>query len=625
MNGSQCIWILNGILLMLTSVALAGNLLQNVALNQNAIQSSQNGSAAAGRAIDGNRDPSFKSGSCSLTNEESDPWWRVDLQNVYKITAVMITNRDEQENWLNGAEIWIGNSMETNTKNIRCAVISHIPSGRTLYFSCGATEGRYVTVLLPGSHKVLSLCEVEVFPVNYAHPLANVALKGDATQSSTLSFAAASKAIDGRRNSYYSRGFCSHTAEDETNPWWRVDLRWTYIVTSVKVTNRGDCCAERLDGAEIRIGNSQENNGNNNPRCASISHIRAGKTYTYHCDGGSMEGRFVNVIIPGKSKTLTLCEVEVYAAPAVEPLPNVALNRPTAQSSILPFSNSKASNPVSGCRSGLFKCCSHTIMQSNPWWRVDLLAVHKVRAVTIVNRKDCCSERLLGAQILIGNSQQHDDNKNLRCGIISSEMGTSVHTFQCADMEGRYVIVIIPGLFKILTLCEVEVYASMTVPDVVTSPPPTAPPPPTVSMQLSGRNVTMVGERLCWSDALFYCRRHHWDLLSLRSQEEQSEVEQLLSRSPFPLTDFVWLGLRRDIMRDRWFWMSGDSMKFTKWPRDLAPHRYSNPCGGMARGKRFLWEHQPCAKLLNFICLSGAEDRVQRVYFYSTREVLSED
>lgn len=97
-------------------------------------------------------------------------------------------------------------------------------------------------------------------------PIPNVALKGDATQSSTLSFAAASKANDGRRNSFYSQGFCSHTAGNETNPWWRVDLRRTYLVTSVKVTNRGDCCAERLNGAEIRIGDSLENNGNNNPR-----------------------------------------------------------------------------------------------------------------------------------------------------------------------------------------------------------------------------------------------------------------------------------------------------------------------------------------------------------------------
>uniref|UniRef100_A0A668V555 Fucolectin tachylectin-4 pentraxin-1 domain-containing protein n=1 Tax=Oreochromis aureus TaxID=47969 RepID=A0A668V555_OREAU len=128
-------------------------------------------------------------------------------------------------------------------------------------------------------------------------PMLPISKIGEATQSSTLSFATASKAIDGRRNSFYSNGFCSHTAEDETNPWWRVDLQRTF-------------------GAEIRIGNSLENNGNNNPRCASISHINAGKTYTFQCDGGSMEGRFVNVFLPGQKKTLTLCEVEVYAAPA---------------------------------------------------------------------------------------------------------------------------------------------------------------------------------------------------------------------------------------------------------------------------------------------------------------------
>uniref|UniRef100_A0A3P9CZ73 Fucolectin tachylectin-4 pentraxin-1 domain-containing protein n=1 Tax=Maylandia zebra TaxID=106582 RepID=A0A3P9CZ73_9CICH len=292
-----------------------GQLLYNLALKKTAVQSSTNGTVGtAGRAVDGNRDASYQRGSCTLTSGQSNPWWRVDLVNVYTIGAVMIINRDQLENRLDGAEIWIGNSTSiSGPESIRCAVISHIPKGQAFYFPCNSVKGRYVTVFLPGSAKVLSLCEVEVY---YGYPLPNVALKGEATQSSTLSFATASKAIDGRRNSFYSNGFCSHTAEDETNPWWRVDLQRSFTITAVKVTNRGDCCAERLDGAEIRIGNSLDNNGNSNPRCASISHIKAGKTYTYRCDGGSMEGRFVNMFLPGQKKTLTLCEVEVYAAPA---------------------------------------------------------------------------------------------------------------------------------------------------------------------------------------------------------------------------------------------------------------------------------------------------------------------
>lgn len=95
--------------------------------------------------------------------------------------------------------------------------------------------------------------------------LVNVATRGRTTQSSTFnSSTAAKKAIDGNRSGALQEGSCAHT-EAETNPWWKVDLLETYRVTSVKITNREDCCAERINGAEIRIGNSLENNGNSNP------------------------------------------------------------------------------------------------------------------------------------------------------------------------------------------------------------------------------------------------------------------------------------------------------------------------------------------------------------------------
>lgn len=45
----------------------------------------------------------------------------------------------------------------------RCAVISTIPSGATANFSCGAIEGRYVIIHIPGDLKTLTLCEVEVY------------------------------------------------------------------------------------------------------------------------------------------------------------------------------------------------------------------------------------------------------------------------------------------------------------------------------------------------------------------------------------------------------------------------------------------------------------------------------
>lgn len=76
------------------------------------------------------------------------------------------------------------------------------------------------------------------------------------------------------------------------------------------------------------------------------------------------------------------------------------------------------------------------------------------------------------------------------------------------------------------------------------NPGPTA-APPSESTMLNGRTMTLVGERLCWSDALLYCRRNNSDLLSLHSEEEQKQVAQMLGRATFAITDGVWLGLRK--------------------------------------------------------------------------------
>ncbi|KAJ8395207.1 hypothetical protein AAFF_G00034090 [Aldrovandia affinis] len=136
----------------------------------------------------------------------------------------------------------------------------------------------------------------------------NVALRGKATQSSLLmgkwsAFSLAYNAIDGNRNADLKKGSCTHTVV-ETNPWWRVDLLKPYKVASVTITNRGDCCPERINGAEIHIGNSLENNGNSNALCGTVSAILSGGTITFQCAG--MMGRYVNILLRGHGKILSL-------------------------------------------------------------------------------------------------------------------------------------------------------------------------------------------------------------------------------------------------------------------------------------------------------------------------------
>ncbi|XP_068136072.1 fucolectin-4-like isoform X2 [Hyperolius riggenbachi] len=144
----------------------------------------------------------------------------------------------------------------------------------------------------------------------------NVALNGKASQSSTLDGQSSAKnAIDGNLDTDHFSGSCAHTGDD-ISPWWRVNLLKPHKISKVNITNRGDCCWERLTGASILIGNSPENNGNNNPSCAVISSIQNSDALSFNCN--NMIGQYVNIILINtrKRQPLSLCEVQVFGVPA---------------------------------------------------------------------------------------------------------------------------------------------------------------------------------------------------------------------------------------------------------------------------------------------------------------------
>ncbi|KAI7797503.1 hypothetical protein IRJ41_013483, partial [Triplophysa rosa] len=175
--------------------------------------------------------------------------------------------------------------------------------GQTISYSCGVMEGRYVNVVMSGRTTHLSVCEVEVYETE------NLASKGTVARSSTYSTWAAPHAIDGVRYGTDNGAFCSATTS-ESDPWWRLDLLDIYKISTVIITAKSDGSPDFTSGAWIRIGNSLENNGNNNPICAVTPDPLPGHTVSYSCHG--MEGRYVNVVMTGRTSTLTLCEVEVY-------------------------------------------------------------------------------------------------------------------------------------------------------------------------------------------------------------------------------------------------------------------------------------------------------------------------
>uniref|UniRef100_F6U3M8 II-FBPL precursor n=1 Tax=Xenopus tropicalis TaxID=8364 RepID=F6U3M8_XENTR len=404
---------------------------------------------SAERAFDGISDYNMMRHPCAETRREHSPWWQLDLKHNYKVDSVVIVSRrDCCFHTLLGAQIRIGNSPDNN--NPVCGIITDV--FRPINLCCNGMEGRYVSVVIPGREEELTLCEVKVYGED------NIARLGEATQSSTYrpEYNAVT-AIDGDRNPDMMAGSCSLTGND--NPaWWQLDLKKRYKVETVVIVNRGDCCWERLRGAVIRVGDSANNN---NPVCDTIK-VGSQGTITLCCEG--LEGRYVSVVIPGREENLSLCEVEVYGQEAKAVEVNLARLGDVKQSSTYrPEYN--AATAVDGNKNSnmMLGSCSHTNSDNPAWWQLDLKKRYQVEKVVIVNRGDCCGERLRGAEVRVGNSA---DNNNPVCGAITDASQATI-TLPCKGMKGRYVSVVIPGRNEYLTLCEVEVYGQEAKPDAV--------------------------------------------------------------------------------------------------------------------------------------------------------------
>ncbi|XP_066283104.1 fucolectin-like [Branchiostoma lanceolatum] len=226
-------------------------------------------------------------------------------------------------------------------------------------------RGRYVGVRLPGPSRTLSLCEVQVFvrtstPAvdttcadhtsittstdmnsNKATPpfvkteLAqkesindvaapkssiqkepphrtgiNLARKKTAYQTSTAWGRPASYAVDGNIDSASGHQSCTDTNVGVADPSWWVDLRLLYRIDRVVIFPRRDaCCWERINPFNIHIGLYSQISMNH--KCGGDHRIDVNQSsITVSCRG--MWGRYVGVRLPGPSRTLSLCEVQVF-------------------------------------------------------------------------------------------------------------------------------------------------------------------------------------------------------------------------------------------------------------------------------------------------------------------------
>ncbi|NOY42366.1 MAG: DUF1553 domain-containing protein [Planctomycetes bacterium] len=109
-------------------------------------------------------------------------------------------------------------------------------------------DARFVRIELPGEDKIIHLAEVQVFSKGK-----NIALMGQASQSSTSSGGKVEYAIDGNTDGQFNSFSVTHTST-EKDPWLEIDLRANQPIDRVVLWNRtdgGGSIAERLAGFRL--------------------------------------------------------------------------------------------------------------------------------------------------------------------------------------------------------------------------------------------------------------------------------------------------------------------------------------------------------------------------------------
>lgn len=295
----------------------------NFALNKTATQSSTTWSAPPSRAVDGNTDGAWNSGSVTHTDYDLHGWWQVDLAQVQSINTIRVWNRADYTERLASFYVFVSDvpftSTDLTTTQNQAGVSSYYTSGE-----CGfPTElsinrtGRYVRVQLAGQNN-LHIAEVQVLGFN---PPPNLALNKPATQSSTHSSgAAASRAVDGNTSGVFTNNSVTHTLLD-LNAWWEVDLGQVQSIGAIKVWNRAEL-PERLSNFYVFVSDVPFTSTS---LTTTMNQAGVSGYYTAGNCGFPSElpiyrtGRYVRVQLGG-TNYLSIAEVQVFAGPSSPPV-----------------------------------------------------------------------------------------------------------------------------------------------------------------------------------------------------------------------------------------------------------------------------------------------------------------
>ncbi|KAM9718133.1 C-type mannose receptor 2-like isoform 2-T2 [Menidia menidia] len=110
--------------------------------------------------------------------------------------------------------------------------------------------------------------------------------------------------------------------------------------------------------------------------------------------------------------------------------------------------------------------------------------------------------------------------------------------------------------------------------------------------------VVLIRKKMNWENALYYCREHHHDLVTIRNFDEQQWVQEKAKKATTP---FVWMGLHHTCTLGFWFWVGGEFVSYNNW-NQTAVRDECNMSAAMEANGQHKWLKKNDDEEFNFIC-----------------------